>query len=686
MGFLSRDGSVKRRQLSNRVQVAKGVFFTAVSLSLLCYLLSLNCTTNTLLKRAKRSILNPLDETGYNITLLSNSTSEQQFLQKYIDQYKCIDERGDFVCGNCKYKNFYNILRPEGSTDSVEVCEECMLEIQSLYGSTNSTDLSYRTDPGVYWCDSNSFPKDKFNVAERRQGYVVFHFLIMLYMFLALAIICDEYFVPALEEITEKLSLSNDVAGATFMAAGGSAPELFTSLIGVFIADSNVGIGTIVGSAVFNILFVLGMCAFVVGFKKDPQTGKSTILDLTWFPLARDCSFYIIALIALIVFFRSETIEWWESMILIVIYASYVTFMMYNPTVEAKAVAYFKKKDVAPAETELKESEMDQNRWNETANAATGHLHFHTNDPKTVLGIKSDVEVQKTKSDSGIIAAYAVARFSALRRTTMAKSGNFVRPMSVMGTRNELTTTPLPVVTSTEAKVTGTGSLNYFEVDNNEALDGSPFSNMFTLPNPTKKFWSFIVKIIIMPLTIPMILTVPDVRYKKIKNACGGNIYILSFFVSIIWISIFSFTMVWMATRIGETFNVNSALMGLTFLAAGTSVPDLLTSVIVARDGHGDMAVSSSIGSNLFDVTIGLPLPWILWSFMNNMEEKPVKSTGLICSIGLLLAMLLTLVGTIMGSGWRMNKQMGFAMLILYICFVCVSLLLEKNIISCPNF
>ena len=40
------------------------------------------------------------------------------------------------------------------------------------------------------------------------------------------------------------------------MAAGGSAPELFTSIIGVFIAQSDVGIGTIVGSAVFNILFV----------------------------------------------------------------------------------------------------------------------------------------------------------------------------------------------------------------------------------------------------------------------------------------------------------------------------------------------------------------------------------------------------------------------------------------------
>ena len=46
-------------------------------------------------------------------------------------------------------------------------------------------------------------------------------------------------------------------------------------------------------------------------------------------------------------------------------------------------------------------------------------------------------------------------------------------------------------------------------------------------------------------------------------------------------------------------------IMGLTFLAAGTSIPDLITSVIVARKGLGDMALSSSIGSNMFDVTVG---------------------------------------------------------------------------------
>lgn len=40
-----------------------------------------------------------------------------------------------------------------------------------------------------------------------------------------------------------QLEISPDVAGATFMAAGGSAPELFTSVIGVFIAKNDVGIG-----------------------------------------------------------------------------------------------------------------------------------------------------------------------------------------------------------------------------------------------------------------------------------------------------------------------------------------------------------------------------------------------------------------------------------------------------------
>lgn len=168
------------------------------------------------------------------------------------------------------------------------------------------------------------YPEDLFSVEQRRQGWVVLHVLGMTYMFVALAIVCDEFFVSALEVITNKLEISDDVAGATFMAAGGSAPELFTSLIGVFISHSNVGIGTIVGSAVFNILFVIGMCAI---FSRE-------MLHLTWWPLFRDVTFYILDLIMLIVFFLDNMIMWWESILLVLGYISYVSFMKFNSQIE----------------------------------------------------------------------------------------------------------------------------------------------------------------------------------------------------------------------------------------------------------------------------------------------------------------------------------------------------------------
>jgi Ca2+/Na+ antiporter len=46
------------------------------------------------------------------------------------------------------------------------------------------------------------------------------HTLIALYFIFALAIVCDDYFVPVLEDICTALKISSDVAGATFMAAG----------------------------------------------------------------------------------------------------------------------------------------------------------------------------------------------------------------------------------------------------------------------------------------------------------------------------------------------------------------------------------------------------------------------------------------------------------------------------------
>merc|ERR1712211_83198 len=177
---------------------------------------------------------------------------------------------------------------------------------------------------------------------------------------------------------------------------------------------------------------------------------------------------------------------------------------------------------------------------------------------------------------------------------------------------------------------------------------------------------------------IPMWITTPDPN-----NPTRKKFFALTFLVSILWIMVFFYLMVWWATLTGETLGISDAVMGLTFLAAGTSVPDLITSVLVAKEGKGDMAVSSSIGSNLFDVTVGLPLPWLLYTviFQRDME---VNSVGIGCSIGMLFIMLLLVFISIIVFKWEMTKPMGGVMMVLYLVFVIISLGLSECWIICP--
>lgn len=203
---------------------------------------------------------------------------------------------------------------------------------------------------------NGEYPRNAFTIEQRKDGAVILHIIGMCYMFLALAIACDEFFVPALAIITMKLNISEDVAGATFMAAGGSAPELFTSFIGTFAdPESNVGIGTIVGSAVFNVLFVIGMCAV---FSKG-------VLKLTWWPLFRDCIFYSVAVLALLIFFWDSLIQWWESLLLLLAYLLYVTFMKFNRKVESWVRSFLKPNRVRSMRLKV---------TNETSNPAANNL------------------------------------------------------------------------------------------------------------------------------------------------------------------------------------------------------------------------------------------------------------------------------------------------------------------------
>ncbi|XP_056224703.1 sodium/potassium/calcium exchanger 2-like isoform X4 [Seriola aureovittata] len=524
--------------------------------------------------------------------------------------------------------------------------------------------------------DSNEsqgeYPPDIFTLEERRQGAVALHMFGMIYMFIALAIVCDEFFVPALTVITEKLTISDDVAGATFMAAGGSAPELFTSIIGVFISHSNVGIGTIVGSAVFNILFVIGMCAI---FSKE-------ILNLTWWPLFRDVSFYILDLILLIIFFLDNFISMWESITLLSGYAAYVIFMKFNSKVEGFVKSCMTKNQVVEVAVQPKDEKASPGapeddgklsarpRLQRGGSSASLHnslmrnsifqLMIHTLDP-----------LSEEFADSGKFREKASILHKIAKKKCQVEDSEKANGVASRSDKN------LPNSSSVEVEVTppmnGTAGQEGETAEDEEEED-QPLS--LSWPESNRKRFTYLF---IMPIVLPLWLTLPDVRKQSSKK-----FFPVTFLGAICWIAAFSYLMVWWAHQVGETIGITEEIMGLTILAAGTSIPDLITSVIVARKGLGDMAVSSSVGSNIFDITVGLPFPWLLWSFFNAMSPVQVSSNGLFCAIVLLFLMLLFVIISIAACKWRMSKLLGFIMFMLYFVFLVVSVMLEDKAISCP--
>uniref|UniRef100_A0A4W3IGJ9 Solute carrier family 24 member 2 n=1 Tax=Callorhinchus milii TaxID=7868 RepID=A0A4W3IGJ9_CALMI len=471
------------------------------------------------------------------------------------------------------------------------------------------------------------YPKDVFSLEERRRGAVVLHVFGMIYMFIALALVCDEFFVPSLTVIIEKLRISDDVAGATFMAAGGSAPELFTSLIGVFISHSNVGIGTIVGSAVFNILFVIGMCAV---FSRE-------ILCLTWWPLFRDVSFYILDLILLIIFFLDNVIVWWESLILLSCYFSYVTFMKFNVGMESWV-----------------KGKLNRNKVVE-ATATDGEEKVTCPKPRLQRGGSS-----------------ASLHNSLMRNSIFQLMINTLDPLAEGKFRERASI--LHKMAKKKCQLVDCEKPNGTADVHPPCDEDRPLS--LAWPDTNRKRLAYLF---VLPLIVPMWLTLPDVRKPKLQK-----FFPVTFFGSISWIAVFSYLMVWLAHQVGETIGITEEIMGLTILAAGTSIPDLITSVIVARKGLGDMAVSSSVGSNIFDITVGLPLPWLLFSLTHNFTKIQVSSNGLFCAIVLLFIMLLFVILSIGACRWKMNKILGLIMFVLYIVFLITSVLLEQKIIECP--
>lgn len=491
------------------------------------------------------------------------------------------------------------------------------------------------------------FPNDVFTDEQRSYGAVILHIIGAVYMFLALAFVCDDYFVASLDKICEHLDLTEDVAGATFMAAGSSAPELFTSVIGVFVAHGDIGSGTIIGSAVFNILVILSLVGVCAG----------QAVKLTRWPLFRDSISYTLAVAALIVVMYDGHIAWYESVCLLLMYIFYCLLMKFNKTI----LDFISKQSAEKEKRKPKRADED------------GFLNIKSvpdySQGTEEINLYNRRERRLTWREVGMM-IMLTEKFTPASRFRAAGLIVKLRKEEFKGNSNEESNHERASCIIIES-----------EAENNSDDDGDQREVGEVFASPRGSIFKVIYWYISLPIIALLHFTIPDCKTPRWERW-----FMMTFLVSVLWIAIFSYVMVWMVTIIGYTFGIPDVIMGITFLAAGTSIPDAIASLIVARQGQGDMAVSNSIGSNVFDILIGLAVPWLIKTTMYHPGSTvSVNSRGLVYSVMLLFASVVITVLSIHLNKWKLDRKVGFFLLIMYFIFITFSCLIEFNIFGFVN-
>ena len=335
--------------------------------------------------------------------------------------------------------------------------------------------------------------------------------LLLVGIFLLLSILVDEYFVPSLEKISDRLALSSDVSGATLMAVGSSAPELFVALFAVFKPGGHqeIGFGSIIGSALFNLLVIVGAIPFI------------KIVRISWQPFCRDMLFYVLSVGFLIFVIFDGTISPYESLSMVLFYGVFVL-----------AVVYWKK--IFPYSKAEDEKE-------------------HESTPSK----------------------YKIIRF---------------------------------------------------------------------------------------------LSTVLSFLFFRIKSPT------IIFFLSILYIAGISWALVELSINLAHLLHVPEILIGVTVLAVGTSLPDLLSSLIVAKNNKGDMAVSNAIGSNVFDILVGLGLPLFVYS-LSFGKEMVIHNADIGFNVFFLLGTVFVTFFLFWVKKWRITKLSGGILFLLYITYVVLQTL-----------
>jgi len=517
------------------------------------------------------------------------------------------------------------------------------------------------------------------NINENVPLIVIIALLVVAFVFNFLGTTADRYLAPALETITEKLRLSEAIAGVTLLALANGATDVIAGLAagGKDEGGLSIATGGLFGACLFTVTCVLARCIAGGGEIKVDASG-----------LKRDILFLAIATVYFMILTAINKITWYFSLGFFVIYFLFIGYVVYTEQKKRR-----EQEDAAKA-VQAREAArvLAQNRWSKVKErllpkqedespaqtlwnqVLTPYLLKSIVVKRTNRGLKRGLT--RTLTTEGLTAGDIEKDLERVKEEAHVDEEE-EEDNSLFGRIMRVYNAPLLFVRNL--------TMPPFEEDNWSVYMAAAtpifgFAFFFWQVGLIEYFDSHIYFWVVFG-TIAAALTALILvkgRNQNLAVSHGGILAGITFAISALWLNIIAKIFMDLLSLITLISGLPLNYLSLTLLAWGNSLDDFFIDYVIAKSGHGAMAVTGVYGGQLFNLLVGFGGSLLLQSrkkilipdlYIFTGEQGKENVLTIFLLISLLVGLLLTIViGKI--NNWVLGRKMMLFVVVFYGAFL----------------
>ncbi|CAK9014242.1 unnamed protein product [Durusdinium trenchii] len=472
-----------------------------------------------------------------------------------------------------------------------------------------------------------------YSCSELLPGAVKVCFLLLWLALLIsmLASTADDYFVPQLEALSERLGLEEDVAGVTLLALGNGMPDVMTACSSVNKAnDLALTMGEFLGAANFIIVFVFA-CVLLA-------SPGATSVD-AW-PFLRDSSMYLLVVFFMVFVTWDGQISLVESLAFFALYGVYLLVVLLPSRLSPRTSS--------TEDIELEEPNSPSDSFQPLASESEAEDvgGLQVSEPMALAGLQA-------KGNLSLVLTTMELPFT-LARHVCIPSAAWNGPRRVLAA--------LCPTCGSLFMILSFGGWEAFAVPNGAGGVGVPGWAVCGL--------------------VGMLLGVAVLRFSTPARMPRWHLALLLWAMcsAVSWFNFLANECVAVLEAFGLNLGISSSVLGITVLAWGNSVGDLVADTALVRQRRSKMAVAGIYGSPLLSDLLGLGIALTSHTWQHGDLRSQLSKQNRIAAVSLLLAVVMTMA---VFAGFRFHgpRRLAWVLLGHYAIFMVLSVACELGFI-----